>query len=124
MEASDAQIPIIYKNIISQGSSALKKAFLNFLKQYTKEPNDYGGKIVKILELLNEKKKSSNPLMKSLVNKNLRPLLLKINSFWVTEHLIKVMTPQLIFSASKEKPSIAPYRFVASIDLKKVWTKP
>lgn len=72
MEASDAQIPIIYKNTINKGSSELKKAFLNFLKKYKKEPNDYGGKIVKILELLKEKKKSSFPLLKSLVSKQMR----------------------------------------------------
>jgi hypothetical protein len=93
MEESDAQIPIIYKQTISKGSSALKKAFLDFLKLYRKEPNDYGGKIVKILELLQSKKKSSFPLLKTLVSKNLRPNLQKITSFWVTEHLIKVLTP-------------------------------
>jgi hypothetical protein len=79
---------------------------------------------VKILELLQQKKKSSFPLLKSLVSKNIRPFLLKITSFWVTEHLIKVLTPQILYSASKPKPSIAPYKFLASINLKKVWPKP
>ena len=101
MEASDAQIPVIYQKYANISSAELKSQYLEFLKKYKNDVNDYGGKIVKILELLNSKGKSSFPLLKALVSKKSRPLLMKITSFWVTEHLAKTLTPQIIFQVQK-----------------------
>lgn len=64
------------------------------------------------------------PLLKSLVSKSSRPVLFQITSFWVTEHLVKVLTQEILSSISKSKPSIAAFRFLASLDLTKLAAKP
>jgi hypothetical protein len=52
MQASDAKIPVIFKANLPKGGTQLKTAFLEFLKVYKSDPNDFGGKIYKIIELM------------------------------------------------------------------------
>ena len=92
MQASDAKIPVIFKANCEKGSVQLKTSFLEFLKHYKNDPNDFGGKIFKIIELMQENGKSVGPLLKALVSKSSRQVLMQITSFWVTEHLVKVLT--------------------------------
>ena len=119
---TDKLIPQIFNKHSKKGDQQLKKEYVSFLKQYQDDPNDFGGKIAKILELISNKQRSLKLLIKYFNSNSVRMTLRKVTSTWVVENIAQNLilysgTKKATFNLSKI------FKFLGAQNLEKIKNK-